>query len=350
MDLSERKLKILQAIVSDFITTSEPVGSRTLSKRPDIDLSPATIRNEMSDLEEMGYLTHPHTSAGRVPSDKAYRLYVDQLMKSDDIPAENKKEIVERLGSDAQELDETVEHAAKLLSEMTNLVSFAITPNRSESKINYINFLPVDDSTVVLMIVCEDGKVTNSAIKMNAPYTEDNLTLMSKVMTHNFKGKAVSTLLTENIAQTFETDMKSLQSLSGSVVPSFMKTLEKMLNVDLYMDGYSNIFRLPEYNDVAKAKNFLEKVTNKDEFTNVLVNRDKGLMITIGDENSEDLKDCALITADYKVNGKLVGRLGVIGPKRMKYGEVTSVIKYITDNLSKTFEIEAPKEDADNNE
>ena len=350
MDLSERKLKILQAIVSDFITTSEPVGSRTLSKRPDIDLSPATIRNEMSDLEEMGYLTHPHTSAGRVPSDKAYRLYVDQLMKSDDIPAENKKEIAERLGSDAQELDETVEHAAKLLSEMTNLVSFAITPNRSESKINYINFLPVDESTVVLMIVCEDGKVTNSAIKMNAPYTEDNLTLMSKVMTHNFKGKAVSTLLTENIAQTFETDMKSLQSLSGSVVPSFMKTLEKMLNVDLYMDGYSNIFRLPEYNDVAKAKNFLEKVTNKNEFTNVLVNRDKGLMITIGDENSEDLKDCALITADYKVNGKLVGRLGVIGPKRMKYGEVTSVIKYITDNLSKTFEIEAPKEDADNNE
>ena len=350
MDLSERKLKILQAIVSDFITTSEPVGSRTLSKRPDIDLSPATIRNEMSDLEEMGYLTHPHTSAGRVPSDKAYRLYVDQRMKSDDIPAENKKEIVERLGSDAQELDETVEHAAKLLSEMTNLVSFAITPNRSESKINYINFLPVDESTVVLMIVCEDGKVTNSAIKMNAPYTEDNLTLMSKVMTHNFKGKAVSTLLTENIAQTFETDMKSLQSLSGSVVPSFMKTLEKMLNVDLYMDGYSNIFRLPEYNDVAKAKNFLETVTNKDEFTNVLVNRDKGLMITIGDENSEDLKDCALITADYKVNGKLVGRLGVIGPKRMKYGEVTSVIKYITDNLSKTFEIEAPKEDADNNE
>ena len=347
MDLNERKLKILQAIVSDFITTSEPVGSRTLSKRPDIDLSPATIRNEMSDLEEMGYLTHPHTSAGRVPSDKAYRLYVDQLMKSADLPAENKKEIAEKLGAGAAELDETVEHAAKVLSEMTNLVSFAITPNRSESKINYINFLPVDESTVVLMIVCEDGKVTNSAIKMNAPYTEENLTFMSKVMTHNFKGKAISTLLTENIAATFESDMQSLSSLSGSVVPSFVKTLEKMLNVDLYMDGYSNIFRLPEYNDIAKAKNFLETVTNKDEFTNVLVNRDKGLMITIGDENAEDLKDCALITADYKVNGKLVGRLGVIGPKRMKYGEVTSVIKYITDNLSKTFEIEAPKEETE---
>ena len=343
MDLSERKLKILQAIVSDFISTSEPVGSRTLSKRPDIDLSPATIRNEMSDLEEMGYLTHPHTSAGRVPSDKAYRLYVDQLMEGSDLPPENKQAISEVLHKDADELDETVEHAARLLSEMTSLVSFAITPNRSESKISYINFLPVDEDTVVLMIVCEDGKVTNSAIRMSAPYTEENLTLMSKVMTHNFKGRSVSSVLTDNISEMFENDMKALSGMEGSVVPSFMKPLEKMLNVDLYMDGYSNSFRLPEYSDIAKARTFLDTVTNKDQFTKVLVNRDQGLIITIGDENADDLKDCALITADYKVNGKMVGRLGVIGPKRMKYEEVTSVIKYLTDNLSQTFEIEAPQ-------
>lgn len=340
MDLNERKLKILQAIVADFISTSEPVGSRTLSKRLNMDLSPATIRNEMSDLEDMGYLTHPHTSAGRVPSDKAYRLYVDQLMENSDLPAENKEAIEKKLSEDAIELDQTVEHAAHLLSEMTNLVSFAITPNRSESKINYINFLPVDPNTVVLMVVCEDGKVTNSAIKLNCEYTEEQLTLMSKVMTHNFKGKTISAVLTANIADLFEHDMKALSAMGGSVVPSFMKTLEKMLNVDLYMDGYSNIFALPEYNDVNKAKNFLNTVTNKDEFTNVLVNRDNGLTITIGDENSPDLQDCALITADYKVNGKMVGRLGVVGPKRMKYDEVTSVIRYITENLNQTFEIE----------
>lgn len=347
MDLNERKLKILQAIVADFISTSEPVGSRTLSKRLDMDLSPATIRNEMSDLEEMGYLTHPHTSAGRVPSDKAYRLYVDQLMENSDLPVENKQQIENKLSEDAEELDRTVEHAAHLLSEMTNLVSFAITPNRAENKINYINFLPVDERTVVLMIVCEEGKVTNSAIKLSAPYTEEQLQLMSKVMTHNFKGKTISAVLTANIADLFESDMKALSDMGQSVVPSFMKTLEKMLNVDLYMDGYSNIFELPEYNDVSKAKNFLNTVTNKDEFTNVLVNRENGLMITIGDENSDDLKDCALITADYKVNGKMVGRLGVIGPKRMKYDEVTSVIKYITENLNQTFEIEGPQEGED---
>lgn len=347
MDLNERKLKILQAIVADFISTSEPVGSRTLSKRLDIDLSPATIRNEMSDLEEMGYLTHPHTSAGRVPSDKAYRLYVDQLMDQSDLPDENKHEIEKKLSKDAEELDQTVEHAAHLLSEMTNLVSFAITPNRSESRINYINFLPVDSSTVVLMVVCEDGKVTNSAIKLECKYTEEQLTLMSKVMTHNFKGKTVSAVLTANIADLFENDMQALSSMGDSVVPSFMKTLEKMLNVDLYMDGYSNIFALPEYNDVNKARDFLNTVTNKDEFTNVLVNRDNGLTITIGDENSPDLQDCALITADYKVNGRMVGRLGVIGPKRMKYDEVTSVIKYITENINQAFEIEPPQEGED---
>lgn len=347
MDLNERKLKILQAIVADFISTSEPIGSRTLSKRLDMDLSPATIRNEMSDLEEMGYLTHPHTSAGRVPSDKAYRLYVDQLMENSDLPAQNKQQIEQKLSEDAEELDQTVEHAAHLLSEMTNLVSFAITPNRAENKINYINFLPVDEKTVVLMVVCEDGKVTNSAIRLSVPYTEDQLQLMSKVMTHNFKGKTISAVLTANIADLFESDMQALAGMGQSVVPSFMKTLEKMLNVDLYMDGYSNIFELPEYSDVNKAKNFLNTVTNKDEFTSVLVNRDNGLMITIGDENSDELKDCALITADYKVNGKMVGRLGVIGPKRMKYDEVTSVIKYITENLNQAFEIEGSKEGED---
>ncbi|MCQ2553463.1 MAG: heat-inducible transcriptional repressor HrcA [Clostridia bacterium] len=340
MDLNERKLKILQAIVADFISTSEPVGSRTLSKRLDLDLSPATIRNEMSDLEDMGYLTHPHTSAGRVPSDKAYRLYVDELMNMSDLPDDHKQQIEAKLSKDVEELDQTVEHAAHLLSEMTNLVSFAITPNRAESKISYINFLPVDEGTVVLMIVCEDGKVTNSAIKLNCKYTEEQLTLMSKVMTHNFKGKTISAVLTANIADLFENDMQALSDMGANVAPSFMKTLEKMLNVDLYMDGYSNIFALPEYNDVNKAKNFLNTVTNKDEFTNVLVNRENGLSITIGDENSPDLSDCALITADYKVNGKMVGRLGVIGPKRMKYDEVTSVIKYITENLNQTFEIE----------
>ena len=338
MELNERKLQILQAIVADFIYSAEPVGSRTISKKYDMGLSPATIRNEMSDLEEMGYLTHPHTSAGRVPSDKAYRLYVDQLMRASKLTDERKQAISSKLSDTAAELDRTIEKAASLLSEITNLVSFAITPSGRESKLKYVNLLPVDERTIVLMIVSEDGQISNTPVKLSCGYTEDNLRLMSRVMTHNFMGKTVSDVLTMDIIETIKSDLSALDKLTGAVVPSFMQTLEKMLDVDLYMDGYTNIFSMPEYSDVEKARNFLTILQQKDHITNVLVNRDNGLIITIGDENSE-LKDCSLITADYRVNGRLVGKLGVIGPTRMRYSEISSVIRYMTDNISKTFEI-----------
>lgn len=344
MELNDRKLKILQAVVADFINSAEPIGSRTLSKRDDIDVSPATIRNEMSDLEEMGYLTHPHTSAGRIPSDKAYRLYVDELMSHSELSDEEKEVIKEKLDEGSEELDKTLEHASKVLSEMTNLVSFAVTP-KEDNKIKYINFLPVDESSVVLMIVCENGRVSNTAIRVNCEYTEDNLTLMSKVATHNYSGKSVDTILTQDIMEEFERDLPQLAAMSSTVVPGFVKTLEKMLDVDLYVNGYNNVFALPEFKDVEKVKDVFDIVTNKDQFSQVLVNRDNGLVVTIGDENSPDLKDFSLITADYRVNGKMVGRLGVLGPKRMKYDEVTSVIKYITDNLNDTFEIEGEVKD-----
>lgn len=339
-DLNERKLQILQAIIADFITTGEPVGSRSLSKSHDMGISPATIRNEMSDLEDMGYLTHPHTSAGRVPSDKAYRLYVDELMDTSELPEEDKQKIRNKLMESRNELDSTIEHAAELLSDMTNLTSFVLMPRKDESKLKYINFLPVDSNTVVLMIVAEDGQVMNRAIRLSVPYTEENLQLMSKVMTHNYRGKSISAVMAMDIIDSFTNDMQSLSGLAQDVVPSFLKTLEKMLNADLVMNGYSNIFSLPEFStDMQKTQNFLKMLEDKSKLTDVIVNRDKGVMITIGDENSEDMKDLSLITADYRVNGELVGRLGVIGPTRMKYGKVTSVIKYISDNISQTFEL-----------
>ncbi len=346
MELNERKLQILQAIVADFIYSAEPVGSRTISKKYDMGLSPATIRNEMSDLEEMGYLTHPHTSAGRVPSEKAYRLYVDRMMETSELPENMKSTISEKLNESAIELDQTIEKAAKILSEMTNLMSFAITPSREENRIRYINLLPVDERTIVLMIVSEDGKVNNSAIKLDCTYTEDNLQLLSKVMTHNYKGRTISDILTDDIKTVIANDLPAMDTMTGQIVPGFLQTLEKMLDVELFMDGYTNIFSLPEYStDINKTREFLELMQQKRHLSEVLVNRDNGLIITIGDENSPDFKDFSLITADYRVNGRLVGKLGVIGPTRMKYGEISSVIKYLTDNISKTFEIKEDKEE-----
>ena len=340
MELSERKLKILHAIVLDFISTAEPVGSRTLSRKYNLGISPATIRNEMADLEEMGYLTHPYTSAGRVPSAKAYRLYVNNLMERYELKDNEKRIIRQKLYKNLTELDKTIERAANILSELTNLTSFALSPKQDEDILKYINILPLGGNTVLLMIVAESGKVSNTVLNLRVPFTEERLSLMSKVMTYNYRGKRLSDILKMDIIKKFETDIEALSKLAESIMPNFLSTLEDMLNVELYMDGFTNIFDIPEYNDIEKAKLFLELLNEKKSLTEVLLNRDSGVIITIGDEHSEELmKECSLITASYRVDGKFVGKLGVIGPTRMRYAEVTSVIEYLTENLSNAFRL-----------
>lgn len=346
MDLSERKLKILQAIVGDFIYSAEPVGSRTISKKYDMGVSAATIRNEMSDLEEMGFLTHPHTSAGRIPSDKAYRLYVNTLMKKYELPEHEKKTIEKEISSNLTELDNTIRHASKLLSDLTNLTAFAITPAQDENVLKYVNILPVDEKTVVLMIVAENGKITNTALRLKTQYNPETLELLSKVLTHNYKGKSLSSLLTLDIINDIEKDVEALGKVAENIVPSFITTLENMLNIELYVEGLENIFTIPEYNDINRARMFMNMLSRRQDLTRLLVNRDSGVIITIGDENDDEtLKDCSMITATYCVDGKCVGKLGVVGPTRMKYDEVTSIIEYLTENLDNSFRLTEGDED-----
>lgn len=340
MDLSERKLKILQAIIADFIRTAEPVGSRTLSKNYDLGISPATIRNEMSDLEELGYLTHPHTSSGRVPSEKAYRLYVNQMMNKHELTVEQKSSIAAQLSDNVTELENMVQRAAHVLSEITNLTAFAMTPRKDLDTLKYINLLPVDEYTAVLMLVSESGKVSNKAVRFDKAVSEETLRILAKTMTYNYRGKTLSEALTQDIIEDVQTDAEAMGMLERNIKPSFVKTLEDMLNVNLYMDGLTNIFSLPEYNDLDKARMFLEMVNKKEDFTKTLINRENGVIITIGNENQDELlSDCSVITATYHVNGKQLGKIGVIGPTRMQYDEVTSVIEYLTDNISKAFMI-----------
>ncbi|MEE0773254.1 MAG: heat-inducible transcriptional repressor HrcA [Anaerovoracaceae bacterium] len=340
MDLSERKLKILQAIIADFIKNAEPVGSRTLSKNYALGISPATIRNEMSDLEEMGYLTHPHTSSGRVPSEKAYRLYVNQMMNKHELTMEQKTSIAEQLHDSVNELEKMVQQAAHVLSEITNLTAFALTPRKEQDTLKYINLLPVDEYTVVLMLVSESGKVSNKTVRFDRSVSEETLRILAKTMTYNYRGKTLSEALTQDIIDDVQTDAEAMGVLERTIKPSFIRTLEDMLNVNLYMDGLTNIFSLPEYNDLDKARLFLEMVNRKEDFTRNLINRENGVIITIGNENHDErLNDCSVITATYHVDGKLLGKIGVIGPTRMQYGKVTSVVEYLTDNISKAFMI-----------
>ena len=348
MELSERKLKILQAIISDYVRSAEPVGSRTLSRKFDLGISPATIRNEMSDLEEMGYLTHPHTSAGRVPSDKAYRLYVNSLMPKQELTPQEKRTIADRLQADINEFDRTIQHAAQILSEITNLTSFAMTPTKTEETLKFVNLLPVDKNTVVLMIVSDSGEISNTAMRIKVPYTEENLQLLAKSMTYTYRGKKLTDVLKSHIQKNFETDIEAMSRLADDILPDFMKTLEEMLNVQLYMDGLTNIFDLPEYSDLDKARKFLALLDKKEDFTKKLIERDDGMIVTIGGENADDMmNDCSLITATYCVDGKMVGKIGVIGPTRMRYGEITSIMEYLTENLNNTFKLESGEKDSE---
>jgi len=338
MDLSDRQLQILQAVISDYVENAEPVGSRSIAKKYDLGVSPATIRNEMSDLEEMGYLTHPHTSAGRVPSDKAYRLYVNNLMQKKNLSAKDKKFISDRLSASRDEFDATIRHAAELLSEITNLASFAMTPSINEDTLSFVRLMPVDERTIILMIVGDSGKITNTTLRLQVPYTDEALDILSKNMTVNYKGRTLDDVLRSEIIEDVGSDIEALSALRGSVKPTFIKTLEDMLNVHLYMEGMTNIFDLPEYSSIDRARDFLQLFQQKDEFTRKMLERADGVVVTIGDEN-DDLKDCSLITATYHVDGRLVGKIGVIGPTRMKYSEVTSIMEYLTNNLSETFKL-----------
>lgn len=346
MELSERKLKILQAIISDFIRTAEPVGSRSISKNYDLGISPATIRNEMSDLEELGFLTHPHTSSGRVPSEKAYRLYVNELMNKRELTAAEKGAITEELMNNVAELENLVKRAAHVLSEITNLTAFALTPRKEEDTLKYINLLPLDEYTAVLMLVADSGKVSNTTLRLAKPASEETIRILAKTMTYNYRGKTLSEALTFDIIKAIKADAEAMAMFENDIVPSFVRTLEDMLNVNLYMDGLTNIFSLPEYNDVSRARMFLEMVNKKEDLTKTLINRENGVIITIGNENQDELmQDCSLITATYHVDGKLMGKIGVIGPTRMRYGEVTSVVEYLTDNLSKAFAVREGDDD-----
>lgn len=344
MDLSERKLKILQAIIQDFVQSAEPVGSRTLSKKYNLGISPATIRNEMADLEDMGYIKQPHTSAGRVPSDKAYRLYVDSIMDKYILSDQQKKFIKGKILDDLIELDKTIQKASSILSELTQLTSFALTPKNDENKLKYIKLLPVDKDNVLLMIVTETGKINNTVLRIGSGYTEENLFMLSKVLTYNYKGRTLSSITKMEIIKDFEEDIETMHKMMKNVMPNFLSTLESMLDVHLYMDGLTNIFSLPEYCNIDRAKDFMEMLSQKDHLTEVLVNRDSGVVITIGQENQDnEMKDCSLITATYKINGEVVGKLGVIGPTRMKYDEVTSIMEYMTHNISKVYKINDDK-------
>lgn len=335
MDMNERKLKILQAIIHNYIINAEPVGSRTLSKKYDLGISSATIRNEMSDLEELGFLVQPHTSSGRIPSDKAYRLYVNNLMKTGRVSPDIRQEIMHDLEKEISEIEKIIVNSSKILSKLTDYTSFAIAPEIKQSKLKHIQLVPVDETKVLVVIVTDSGIVKNTIFRVDEEISSDQLFVISKLLTDKLKGFNIGDL-NDEINNNIIEEASKYSNNFDMILPFINESINEINKIEFYTDGVTKILNYPEYNDISKAREFISFLENKSNVVDILMNNEfNDFSVTIGNENCYDeLKNCSLITATYKLNGKTIGKIGLVGPTRMHYSKVIPVMKSIVNDVN----------------
>ncbi|MDO4357676.1 MAG: heat-inducible transcriptional repressor HrcA [Clostridia bacterium] len=334
MRMDERKFLILQAIIDDYISTAMPVGSRTISRKSGVGFSPATIRNEMSDLEELGYLDQPHTSAGRIPSLKAYRLYVDHLMKVANLSEEESRHINDHLNMRADQTEEVIRSAARALSDATHYTSVIVAPQLNTLQVKRIQFVPVTDTTALMILVTTAGIVKDAVIQVPKGLTADHLYVISKTLTERLSDQPITRV--REIFEQMIGEMSGGRQLLTDVMNVVESKLESPDGRDVVLGGTSNLLSYPEYADVNKAKNFLSVLETKDRLI-PLLKQDGGMEITIriGPENGmKELEDCSVVSATYRVGDHSQGTLGIIGPTRMNYSRVISVLEYMGRALS----------------
>ena len=339
MSLDKRKVKILKAIITSYIDNAEAVGSRTISKKYELGVSPATIRNEMSDLEEMGFLVQPHTSSGRIPTDKAYRYYVDDLwkkVKTSKNPNFNQlRNIIE---DKSNELDEIFRNSVRILSQFTKYTSFIVAPHLKQANIKRVQMVPVSDTKVLLLIILQTNIVKQVMLRLNSPIPFEQMESISESLTeklYGYKLEDVDKIKDSLIKELYYVRESSNDALM-ELLPYLMEQMLRLEEINVFSDGITNILDLPEYNDVVKAREFISFVEDKNSVAKLLqYTSENDLDICIGSENKDyELRDCSLITATYKFNGKLIGKIGVIGPTRMDYNNVISTVKSISDAIS----------------
>lgn len=333
--LTERQLLILHAIIDDYIMTGVPVGSRTLSKREDIRFSSATIRNEMADLEEEGFLEQPHTSAGRLPSDKAYRLYVDTLMRVSALKPEEVRYIRSYFTDKINELETAIGNAAKVLSDMTKLTSVVMAPQYSTVEISRLQLVKLSGTRALLVIVFSTGTLKDIVINVPKDLDAAYLDMVSNMLTERVRGLTLFQAINE-ITDIVLTDMPIQREFMDSILDAVRANAASGNRHKLVLGGTQNIFNHPEYQDFNKAKSFLQLIEEKEPLYNLLSST-TGMEFTIriGKENDlDELKDMSIVTATYKIGGRNVGSFGVIGPTRMNYAKVLSVLGFVGNSMN----------------
>lgn len=337
MELNERKLNILKAIVKDYIDTAEAIGSRTISKKHDFGVSAATIRNEMADLEELGYLIQPHTSAGRVPSVKGYRLYVDSLMSKGELTDEEKSLIESCMQRNIDNIDSLIHETSKMLSKLTNYTTVAITKSITNNIIKYIQLVNLNEREILLIVVSEKGNVKKANITVRENIEQAKLNLISDSLTKRLAGKSLADL-DENFISYVKYQIGEFSIVVDELI-NILNGDDSNEDYSLTLNGATNIFNYPEFNDIIKAKEFLNLVEEKDAVTDLI--KQKGIQkdnlnILIGNENGKGLeKDCSVVTATYNVDNNILGKISFIGPTRMDYARVCSIINYMSILLNK---------------
>ena len=336
--LDERKLKILQAIIRNYLESGEPVGSRTISKYTDLNLSSATIRNEMSDLEELGYIIQPHTSAGRIPSDKGYRLYVDMLLQDKVQEVEDMKEL---LIQKADRLENLLQQVAKLLAVNTHYTTMVSTP-QYKKKVKFIQLTEVDENQLLAVIVFERNIVKNKIIQVTTSLDKETLLKLNIIINTFLQGLDLGEINLPVISQMKE-QAGDYRNLVNDILDAVMQAVTEEEDIEIFTSGATNILRYPELSDKEKVSEILYTLEEKKALTELIQDKmedeeNRGIQVYIGDETSvEAMKECSVVTATYEIEEGVYGKVGIIGPKRMDYQKVVSTLQSLMVQLDDIF-------------
>lgn len=335
MQLDERKTKILQAVIRNYLETGEPVGSRTISKYTDLNLSSATIRNEMADLEELGYILQPHTSAGRIPSDKGYRFYVDSLME------EKTKEVVEMkemLLERQDKMELLLKKVVKVLAENTQYASMISAPQTKRNKLKFIQLSRVDLDQILVVIVTEGNVIKNNILPITEELTDETLLKLNILLNTHLNGLAMEEI-TLGVITSLKNQAGEHSQIISDILDSLGETISGEDDLKIYTSGTNNIFRYPELADGSKASELINTFEEKQQLNELLLGTlsdetNKGIQIFIGEESPvEGMKDCSVVTATYELEEGMKGTIGIIGPKRMDYEKVVGTLRSMMNQL-----------------
>ena len=336
MELSDRKRTILYAIIKTYLETGEPVGSRTISKYTDLNLSSATIRNEMSDLEDMGYIFQPHTSSGRIPSDKGYRFYVDQLMQDKEREVNEMKEI---LIEKADKMEQVLKQMARSLSVNTNYAAMISAPQYHRNKLKFLQLSRMNEDQIVVVIVVEGNIIKNHIIDIDRELDDETLLKLNILLNTNMNGLTIEEINLGMIAK-MKTQAGIHSQFVSDVIDAVAEAIKGDEDLEIYTSGAKNIFKYPELADHEKASEIISAFEEKKQLSDIVYEtlsnseEKKGIQIYIGEESPvKNMKDCSVVTATYELEEGMQGTIGIIGPKRMDYGKVVDTLKALTNQL-----------------